>query len=1362
MKRWTVMVMALVCGISGLTAFGAGPGNLLRNSRFDFRTGSDNAPVGWTAQGGERANCFVDTNVTHNGAAALRVEANVTGDRLWNMVHRPVTGIRANTPYTVSGWVKTEGLREGSLAYISLNCFSAQAKRLAVNDSPEKVSGTTDWKRIVFTVPELPKGTQTARFSVCLYGFGKAWFTELQVEEGESVSPYRPGTADIEEQKRLDRQLRDRDAWLEKYGLPRNHNGRPRIGILDLGLANHVSGCGFPSRPEIFEHVLNPRYETVRLSGEMVANPAILHREMFDLLIVPSGSFFPSAAADSLIMFLSSGGSLLACGGYAFDKPVDQIYGRWDSVHDLPRKSVIGEVEVPIPPSAKWQKCNTPGYATEVRDIAGHNGRNGIEVSTLNLQTYNTATVPFPKVDTKDWSLISFWAKGSPNTKKVWFELDEDDGSRWHYAVPLKESWQLYSLIPQDFVYWSDNASIGRGDAGDRVCFSRVNRIIFGVATDIAESNAGHSASLSDIRVGTDPLQSLHETVIPQINTRTGLIRDAIHPKYEQIGAFDPSFTLRHVAKTETSREMAGVFPPIVIDGALDGLSAIAQLGVNGHGFGPNRACWRPLLSCADAQGQPRGHAGAIVQHFTGTFAGSSWAIFGVDNRDLFAAESPVTQQLLLPVVETLLRRFYLNGTTAEYACYRHGETAKLLTRVSNFSTSPRKGKVVFRLADESLREIATFSREANIEAGKSELIAAEWPIPDNAPDFLYLTAGLETDGKKIDRETGAMVIWNEKVIANGPRLRREGLRLTIDGESRFFMGCQTFWGQHLSVTARSPLNFFRDFQQMREHGLRWTRCFLTFHNEHEKRVSDAVVQLAQKFGIVLYHTPNLGNTADPKQLENENQTIAEIASRYREVPGFAIDICNEPALDMENPAFKSRLGDLPPKTGHWNDAYDLKRYQTASAIQRQWAKTNLTAVKRIAPAVPVSVGWSQGWAGGSSTKDPQLASLDLDFTDRHYYGDPINMPQEIKDLDLRVLGKPLLVGECGAKNHPTFKSSDPWGMGDDDESYDYRFRYLVSHAFGLGATALLSWHWRDPMEGIFPCGLVHSTGVPRPTAALFRKMADTFGKLELADNPPDTVIVMGEHLRHTSERGKVVSAAHTADQVLVWHGVNHSKLTDSMLSEIPESVRLIIYPAAYVLSESQIEWLERFVERGGTLVLSGNPVFDASGAIHADWLKRLCGAHAKEPLPLQPFAADLPAVGNYRPELELVLDTASDWLTKNGHTLISRWKRGNGCVIYNCAQMEAQGKEMIPVLRSLYGKAIEISGVSKTRTPSDPPDFETFRVPGKNATGWVFWNGGDKEYVTQRDGHAIKVPPRHIGYLQIGNGGTLQVREVL
>jgi hypothetical protein len=53
------------------------------------------------------------------------------------------------------------------------------------------------------------------------------------------------------------------------------------------------------------------------------------------------------------------------------------------------------------------------------------------------------------------------------------------------------------------------------------------------------------------------------------------------------------------------------------------------------------------------------------------------------------------------------------------------------------------------------------------------------------------------------------------------------------------------------------------------------------------------------------------------------------------------------------------------------------------------------------------------------------------------------------------------------------------------------------------------------------------------------------------------------------------------------------------------------------------------------------------------------------------------------------------------------------------------------------------------------------FRVPGKGAVGWVFWNGGDRPVSAERGGHSITVEPNRAGYLQLADDGSLQVREL-
>ncbi len=469
------------------------------------------------------------------------------------------------------------------------------------------------------------------------------------------------------------------------------------------------------------------------------------------------------------------------------------------------------------------------------------------------------------------------------------------------------------------------------------------------------------------------------------------------------------------------------------------------------------------------------------------------------------------------------------------------------------------------------------------------------WKPDKFSSDYYRFAAELWQDDRCIDREENAFVAWRPEVLAKGPALRRDGTRFLLNGRAQFLMGCQTYWGQNGSVTARSPAAFDRDFRQMRDYGLRWTRCFLPFKTEEEKRISDAIVQLAQKYGIVLYHTPNLHHTADPTELQKQQETAREIASRYRAIPGVAVDICNEPSFSASDVGLRKLFGRAGKTSGGWDDLDAAAFWRCMADAERAWARANCSAIHACDPARLASVGWSQGWGGGDTMKDPVLASLDLDFTDRHYYGPPEKLPQELKDLDLRGLRKPLILGECGAKDHPTFKAADPWGMGDDDDSYDARFLSLGHHALGLGAAAISSWHWRDPMEGAFPCGIVHPTGVPRPTALLYRAMALAFSRLKPKSVTPRVYLVLPDEARMGGRRDAIIRAFHRAADLLVSCRVDFALMPDSLLDRLPAEAKALVYPLPLNPPESVLARLRTFVAAGGFVYFSGDIGYDAN-----------------------------------------------------------------------------------------------------------------------------------------------------------------------
>ena len=1122
--------------------------NLLSGTLFQTNSLLGRLPAGWTCQSPSSVRLEVDPAVRHGDAPAVRVTAAPAEQRVWHLVTHPVRDLRPNTPYTISVWAKTEGLSADSMAYISLNCF-ASGKRLAANDSDSKVVGDKDWTRIVKTIPALPRGTSEANFVFCLCGSGTAWFAEPQVELGTTATAYAPSAADLAEAKRAAEDLRAAAAWRAAKGLDALPPGTPRIGVLDLGFPAGTNTFGCMSDPGVFLDALAPLGHVFRVMGDDLVRKGCLARETIDLLVVPTGSAWPADAADALVGYLSAGGSLFTCGGYAFDKPVypkDTVAtsatipgnGRWITHTKLPYPAA--DTQIPLAPASDWRPSTPPGKKASVVDVSGPDGLPSVEVRSEGFHLWATAAMRLPKGALAGKSLLSFRARAATGAKRLTLELDEQDGSRWQVHVPVTGDWTEYRFCPSDFANWHDSPAVGRGGPCDRLNFDAVTSVSFGPGPGEAADGLRMGVAFADLKAGVDPSAALRARKPPQINTRTARIRDAIHPLPKQVNAFDPSFELRQVARLAPAPALAGTdLPAFSRTGPCAGLAAIAQLGVNGHGYDANRCAWHPILEAYAADGSDRGPAAAFVYHHSGTFAGSAWAIFGVDNVDLFPAGDASAAAFARAVAQKLLDRFALNETTTSYACYRVGETARLRARVGNFGAKARRATVRFALSDEKGRALGMRTCAVTASAGENTSVEAEWPVGPDAPDYVSFTAELlDEKGRVIDREPGAFVVWSPSVVAAGPKLTQVGSRFALDGRPGFWMGAQTYWGQTRPTVARSPMSFDRDFRQMRAMGLRFTRLFLPWTCEEDKRISDACVQLAQKHGIVIYHTQqSIDPMAEGEAFVRQTAHFREIAVRYRDVPGFMIDIRNEPVMK------------LPPS---WDSAKRM----------RHWLTSCRAAAREGRPDVLVSVGWSQGWAGGAASKDPAWCTLDLDFTDRHYYGPPDRMFRDLKDVDMRALGKPLTMPECGAKCHPTFVKEDPWHQGDTDEAYTARFRNLVSHAFGLGATALLTWHWRDPMEGLFPCGMVHATGVPRPTAAIFSRMALAFGKLRLAENPPDVIIRLREEPRMAQDtRMAYLERAYAVDAALKHWGANWSKITESAMGKC--SVKLVLDPEA-------------------------------------------------------------------------------------------------------------------------------------------------------------------------------------------------------
>lgn len=1365
----------------------AGPAvaaNLILNSGFEDAAGDGVIAEGWsvpeTPAGGR--NCVTDA-VAHSGRFSHTLVVPEASPVTWYQVRQNVPGLRPGTTVTLSVYVRTEKVRDGAGAYCSLNCFAADGQRIGIFDAADKLQGTSDgWVR-QFVTATVPPGSVESVVILTLHGHGAAWFDDVQLEEGAQPTAYRLSAADEEAARLAEAQRAEAERLAPSLGL--RPGARGHVAILRDDLP--PDGCA--SDPvRLGSWLQDAGYGVAYLNAAQLSNPFVLRGPLgqaasdlappFDLLVLPYGGAFPASAARALKSYLRQGGAFLSTGGYAFDTQLVRYQDRWFRPEDLPRPDgpsvTVLDFDDPGAPGsnlAAWYTGSDSGAPKPVlRLVPGREGAGrALEFSVSPMGMWATASVdlsghlPAPEATGgQQWTVTRFWARGDADTPKLALEWDEADGSRWEAHVPLTTEWKEYVVTAAQLKYWPDNPSVGRGGVGDRFHPERAQRLLVGLDMEIAARARPHSFQIDDLRVQADPLAELREAA-QCLNTRFATIRDAMWPRPDQIPVFDPSHPLRWV---RAARPAPGQFVVTdgVWDGPLDGWAAVAMLSNQGHGFGPN--LWRlvPLLEATDRFGRNRGAAGAILYGYDGYYRGAAAAFFGVTNRDLFGPDCRGAQALLCNTVDALLRRVYLHETDTEFSSYRPGETVRFRTRVANHGREDRHVQVCLEAFAESPGEDGpaepafAATRDLALMSGATQELCFEWRPPQDSAASLYrFHATALVDGRPVDREENAVVIWRDNPPSALPPLTRQGPYFALGDRTAFLMGCQSYWGQNGSVTARSPLALKRDFAMMQDYGLNFSRLFVPFRTEADRRQSDAMVQLAQQHHIVFYHTPNLSNTVAPGALAEQRAISRAIGERYARTPWLVVDVCNEPSVPTSadwlvapfNDYLREQygttealqaawgaddtvaLGTVKPQalSDRWDDMRSHDTHRFLALVQQRWADANRAAVREGDPGRMVSVGQLQGFGSNAVIWDPRTCHANLDFTDRHYYGDPSGQPCQLKDIDQRLLGKPLVQGECGAKNHPTYAAADPWGMGDDDERYHWRFLFLVHHAFGVGASALASWHWRDPMEGIFPCGLVHADGVPRPAASVMRAMALTFCRLRPRYEPPQVVLVIPDCHRFGGARTAVNEALHRAQKLLFACQVDFGVLGEDQLAWLPEQTRALIYPLPYCPPDEVVASLRAFVERGGALYFSGDMSYDPKRRLTRTMrLVDLAGVErtgeygphldrnraavqlawtdaAGEGLAILSNCEARPAIG-----LRLI-DAVTLAAGPDGQPVVTLARRGAGQVLF-CADPLEAAEQQAPWHRALYADFLRRAGVARNPVTPDTPSLRCFRVP--------------------------------------------------
>ncbi len=1114
-------------------------------------------------------------------------------------------------------------------------------------------------------------------------------------------------------QQEAERRARMRDEALRRSGWRRCEKGN--IAVFRDEVAPPREGTA--SDPQWLGEVLSAAgYHVTYLSAAELALPELLSPEYFDLLVLPYGPRFPAEAAEALVSYLQRGGRFLCVGGYAFDEP----YFAGGSPQSQLQNGGFEGWRGGTPEG--WEiSPRRPGFSVSRASDRSHSGR-----ASAHLRVDARAPVDFYRVlqRTEDFTpgrsyiLRGFvWAGDFQDGPGAYLAVDfyRASGERISFAqtgiVKNTGGWRQLELrftVPPQTQWLQINCiAYGRGEAW-----------------------------FDDIALTPAP---------PTINTRHARARDMLHTSRDQIPVFDPSYRLEDASVLEAAPDQR-VIENFRRQGSFEGYAAVTLWGQNTAVKPKPYARWIPLLQCRDRFGRLRGTAAAIIFHHDGPWRGSSWAIFGITNVDLFRRGDAAGKSLLLKTVDCLLRGLYLACPEPRYMSYRDGEAPQATVLVCNDGLRPRQVAVRAELIDaRSGRPVAAAQeKRLRLRPGEKQSLAFQWPPMRFESDLYEVRFTLLEAGQTLDALSTGFVAFKPNLLSRGPAFAWRNNAFSV-GESppHFLLGTNQT-GVVLGPWWENPLRWDRELSLMRDFGLRILRVLhissfagdLTRPDERMLRRLDALVQLCQLHGIALMPCMHdwLGGISIPSNvLEQESRFAQILAERYRSAPAVIIDIENEapvvardiPELrDMFNRFLRERYsGDVGALRQVWGDAASFgklrfvwprpkrgwadRRWLDVNLFRRQlverWLRANVEAMRQVNTRHAITDEYYLLPAG-----DAGRANEYCDFVNIHCY--TIDWPEQLKYYDHCLEGMGFAVGEFGRRSHPSFVRG--WGWAPENVVRLWFWR-LIHLAFGACGSFACNWDWKDMESCIFPWGLMYPCDlVPKSQAIIMRDLSLALGAARLDWRPPEVCVLVADlHALAGPDDHNGWLPARRCIEALQKIGARFGVLHDFNLDKLPASVRVIFYPCPMMASDETLDALEAFMGRGGILYVSGDLSYDELGRPgRIERLRRLCGVAAPASLepqadlsrqPWKPMDGGLPqlpaaALGDLQPaEAEVLARDAA------GRPVFFRHAIGRGSVFYLADVPEMTEGGPAP---ELYAWILDRSGVQRLHlSPPDP-----------------------------------------------------------
>jgi len=131
--------------------------------------------AGWARQG--EAEFSADTTQVREGLVSARITIAPGADLKWQQLRQDFPNVREGDEFLARSWVRTEGVADGTGAYVALEFVGDGDARVGIAHSKLGLTnGAQGWEELT-AAGAAPAGTRLVRISLILNSHGSAWFS---------------------------------------------------------------------------------------------------------------------------------------------------------------------------------------------------------------------------------------------------------------------------------------------------------------------------------------------------------------------------------------------------------------------------------------------------------------------------------------------------------------------------------------------------------------------------------------------------------------------------------------------------------------------------------------------------------------------------------------------------------------------------------------------------------------------------------------------------------------------------------------------------------------------------------------------------------------------------------------------------------------------------------------------------------------------------------------------------------------------------------------------------------------------------------------------------------------------------------